>query len=59
VDTGGNAYVTGRTRSADFPTTPGAVQRIFGGNTVGRALERIRALADNQVGTWLLKTMTN
>jgi hypothetical protein len=31
VDTAGSAYVTGTTRSADFPTTPGAFQPAFGG----------------------------
>ena len=31
VDTAGNAYVTGTTESADFPTTPGTIQRTFGG----------------------------
>jgi Beta-propeller repeat len=29
VDTAGNAYITGETSSADFPTTHGALQRTF------------------------------
>ncbi len=31
VDAAGDAYVTGPTRSGDFPTTPGAFQTKFGG----------------------------
>lgn len=31
VDQAGLAYVSGRTTSTDFPTTPGAVQTTFGG----------------------------
>ncbi len=35
VDATGHAYVAGGTRSADFPTTPGALQRTHGGSTCG------------------------
>jgi hypothetical protein len=31
VDNAGNAYVTGPTESTNFPTTPGAFQKVFGG----------------------------
>ncbi len=31
IDSAGNAYVTGYTSSADFPTTPSAFQKVFGG----------------------------
>jgi Bacterial Ig-like domain (group 3)/Beta-propeller repeat len=33
VDSGGNAYISGPTDSTDFPTTPGAFQTTFGGDT--------------------------
>jgi hypothetical protein len=31
VDTAGNAYITGETRSTNFPTTPGVLQTTLGG----------------------------
>ncbi len=31
VDASGNAYITGETRSSDFPTTPGAFRTTFSG----------------------------
>jgi hypothetical protein len=31
VDAAGNAYLSGRTSSSDFPTTPGAFQTTYGG----------------------------
>lgn len=34
VDSTGSAYVIGRTSSADFPTTEGALQRTFGGGSL-------------------------
>jgi uncharacterized protein (TIGR03437 family) len=33
VDSLGSAYVAGGTQSSDFPTTPGALQRSYGGGT--------------------------
>jgi Beta-propeller repeat len=33
VDSAGNAYVTGYTQSADFPTTPGAFQTVCNGGS--------------------------
>jgi len=31
VDAGGNTYFAGSTSSLDFPTTPGALQKVFAG----------------------------
>jgi hypothetical protein len=33
VDASGNAYITGRTSSYNFPTTPGAVQMVYSGGS--------------------------
>ena len=41
VDSVGNAYVTGITNSTNFPTTPGAFQRVFRGDPADAFVSRI------------------
>src|SRR5437899_7550461 len=59
VDSGGHAYVTGRTNSMNFPTTPGALQTTSGGgfdafvtklNATGSALLYSTRSEESRVG---------
>jgi len=43
VDSSGNAYVVGTTGSRDFPTTPGAFQRAFGGANADGFVVKVNA----------------
>ncbi|TLY40795.1 MAG: hypothetical protein E6K59_10440 [Nitrospirae bacterium] len=47
VDTAGSAYVTGRTFSTNFPTTPGAFQTIFGGATGDAFVAKLSSATTN------------
>lgn len=49
IDNGGNAYVTGLTTSADFPTTAGAFQTVFGGGTFDIFVTKINPTATGLV----------
>ena len=42
VDCDGYAYVTGATKSADFPTTPGAFQTTFGGGLYNAFVTKLK-----------------
>jgi len=62
VDGSGNAYVTGQTDSADFPTTSGAFQKTFGGgidafvtelNAAGSALVYSTYLGGSGIEGWV------
>ncbi len=39
IDSFGNAYITGRTTSLDFPITPDAIQRVKSGNALFRSVD--------------------
>jgi hypothetical protein len=43
LDSSGNAYVTGGTVSADFPTTPGAFQTTYGGGVDNAFVTKLNA----------------
>jgi hypothetical protein len=43
VDSGGSAYVTGSTSSADFPVTQGAAQTIYGGGSSDAFIAKLNA----------------
>ena len=44
VDSLGNAYITGNTQSIDFPTTPAAFRRTFGGLDEGSVPNSVEKL---------------
>jgi hypothetical protein len=62
VDSGGNAYVTGLTTSAAFPTTPGAFQVSRAGFNSDAFVSKLSmfefCLQDDSNGNWLLVNTT-
>jgi hypothetical protein len=49
IDRDGNAYMTGQTRSTDFPTTPGAFQPIFNGGSTSAFVTKLDATGSGLV----------
>jgi hypothetical protein len=49
VDAGGSVYVAGTTSSADFPTTPGAFDRTYGGQGDDAFVTRLNATGSGLV----------
>jgi hypothetical protein len=43
VDASGDAYISGQTSSSNFPTTPGALQRTYGGRTSNAFVAKLNA----------------
>ncbi len=43
VDGSGNAYITGKTSSTAFPTTPGAFQTVYGGGNTNAYVTKLNA----------------
>lgn len=49
LDAAGNAYVTGNTGSSNFPTTPGAYQRVYGGGASDAFVTKFNATGSGLV----------
>lgn len=54
IDSSGNAYVAGHTYSADFPTTPGAYDTLFGGGSVDAFIARLDSALQNLLNSTFL-----
>jgi hypothetical protein len=54
VDSSGNAYITGVTQSINFPTTPGAVQTMYGSGPSGGGYGEVFISKLNASGTALV-----
>ena len=54
VDSSGQAYVAGTTSSTDFPTTPGAFQRIYGGGQTDVFITKLNGDGSSQVYSTLI-----
>ena len=57
VDASGNTFVAGRTSSADFPATGGAIQPALGGKGAERLGDAFVAKLDAEAGTLLYATL--
>jgi hypothetical protein len=53
VDGGGNAFVAGATGSANFPTTPGAFQRTYGGGESNAFVAKLSGTGSLVYSTYL------
>jgi len=54
LDAAGNTYITGWTTSPDFPTTPGAFDRTFGGSTCAQLCDDAYVVKLNPGGSALV-----